>query len=249
MFDCLGHFLSFALDFANPEISHFKISAEYSHKYIKVELNWIISFPCAVEFLSFHFRWLSTNVHVHEWVCMQFSGRKMPPLFFRLSLIYWFECSYFVPRRKTRKREENRKRKTKREHKMPNAIDLSICLSVYLSVCLPLCMCMCICAWAWALPQYIKLNKSERKRVSLCNWNCGMCTTHIEKKKQEEEQSDFPFLVFVKWKFTYISICARLIEEWIRRDKCDKWMASNAHTDRMKRAQRMAELVDTHTRV
>lgn len=40
--------------FANPEISHLKITAEYSHKYIKVELNWIILFPCAVEFLS-HF--------------------------------------------------------------------------------------------------------------------------------------------------------------------------------------------------
>lgn len=174
MFDCLGYFLSFALDFANPEISHFKITAEYSHKYIKVELNWIISFPCAVEFLSFHFRWLSINVHVHvhEWVCMQFSGRKMPPLFFRLSLIYWFKCSYFVPRRKTRTERERQRESIRCQMQ-----------SIYLSACLSICLFVCLCVCVFVHEHEHCLNTSSWIKASAREYRCAIgiavCARHI----------------------------------------------------------------------
>lgn len=94
-----------------------------------------------------------------------------------------------------------------------NAIDRSIDLSVY--VCEPESMNIA------AINQVVEKISEFR-----CAIGIEVFARHITGRRYT---TLFPFLVCSQnGKFTYISICARLIEEWIRRDKCDKWMGSKA---------------------
>lgn len=162
-------------DLANPEILHFKITAEYSHKCTKVELNYffipmsVVMCVCVCVPLNFsHFSFVGCpQVHVHAHVI--FRGGKC-----RLcsSGCHWFiglNALILCPE----ERRENRKSERETQGKM--------------------LVCLCACLFVYEHEHEHCLNTSSwikaSARVSLSNWSCGMCTTRWERKKSRKKSN------------------------------------------------------------